>query len=267
MPPHWMGYIGTPDVKATTARAEELGAKVWVKLMEIPTVGTFSVIQDPQGAFFAAYSPLNPPPAPSAEAKPGDFVWHELITTDVDAAWAFYADLFGWEKTNSLDMGPAGIYQMFGLPSLELGGIYRKTAEMPGPPHWLYYVHVADLDGAVARVKANGGRLIGGTDGHSRRRAHRDRAWTRRARPSRFTGGLNLRACGAPGLPWPERSRGSPGDLPRLSQQLFDLRVERGKRLRADDQDAVEALRRRSGRARTRACPRRWRRARRSCPA
>jgi predicted enzyme related to lactoylglutathione lyase len=53
MPPQWLGYIGTPDVRATTARAEALGAKVRVSLMEIPTVGTFSVIQDPQGAAFA----------------------------------------------------------------------------------------------------------------------------------------------------------------------------------------------------------------------
>jgi predicted enzyme related to lactoylglutathione lyase len=60
MPPHWMGYIGTPDVKATTARAEELGARVWVKLMEILTVGTFSVIQDPQGAAFALLGGASP---------------------------------------------------------------------------------------------------------------------------------------------------------------------------------------------------------------
>jgi hypothetical protein len=162
MPPHWMGYIGTPDVKATTARAEELGGKVWVRLMEIPTVGTLSVIQDPQGAFFAAYSPLNPPPAPPAAARYGDVVWHELITTDIDAAWAFYSDLFGWQKTNSLDMGPAGMYQMFGLPSGELGGIYKKPAEMPGPPQWLFYVHVADLEAAAARVKADGGKVLVG---------------------------------------------------------------------------------------------------------
>jgi len=159
-PPHWMGYIGTPDVKATTARAEELGAKVWVKLMEIPTVGTFSVIQDPQGAFFAAYAPLKEPAALSAEPKSGDFVWHELITTDVDAAWAFYSDLFGWQKKSSLDMGPAGIYQIYGLPSGDLGGIFKKPADMPAPPHWMYYVHVADLDAAVGRVKENGGQVI-----------------------------------------------------------------------------------------------------------
>jgi hypothetical protein len=162
MPPHWLGYIGTPDVKVTTPRAEELGGKVWVKLMEIPTIGTFSVIQDPQGAFFAAYSPVNHPPEPPAEAKAGEFVWLELITTDPDAAWAFYSDLFGWEKKSSLDMGPAGLYQMYGVPDLELGGIYKKTDDMPGPSQWLYYVHVADLDAAVASTKANGGSVLVG---------------------------------------------------------------------------------------------------------
>jgi predicted enzyme related to lactoylglutathione lyase len=162
MPPYWMGYIGTPDVKATTARAEELGAKVWLKLMEIPTVGTFSVIQDPQGAFFAAYSPATEPPDPPAGAAAGTFVWHELITTDVDAAWAFYSDLFGWQKTSSADMGPAGIYQMYGLPSAELGGIYKRPAEMPGPVQWIFYVHVADLDETIDKVKANGGTVLFG---------------------------------------------------------------------------------------------------------
>jgi len=161
-PPHWLGYIGTPDVKATTARAEELGAKVWLKLMEIPTVGTFSVIQDPQGAFFAAYAPVNQPGEPPAAHPFGTFVWHELITTDVDAAWAFYSDLFGWEKKSSIDMGPAGIYQIYGLPSLDLGGIYKRSADMAWPPTWLYYVHVADLDAAVARVKEHGGQVIVG---------------------------------------------------------------------------------------------------------
>ena len=159
MPPHWMGYIGTPDVKATTARAEELGAKVWVKLMEVPTVGTFSVIQDPQGAFFAAYSPMNPPTGPAKWADIGEFAWHELATTDIDAAWAFYADLFGWVKKSALDMGPAGIYQVYGLPSLDLGGIYKKPAEMPGPPNWMFYVRVADLEDGVGKVKANGGSI------------------------------------------------------------------------------------------------------------
>ena len=57
-------------------------------------------------------------------------------------------------------MGSAGIYQVYGLPSLDLGGIYKKPAEMPGPPNWMFYVRVADLEDAVGKVKSNGGSII-----------------------------------------------------------------------------------------------------------
>ena len=135
-PPHWLGYIATPDAKATTARAEALGATIRVRLMEIPTVGTFSVIQDPQGAYFAAFTPASSEASPIRPPQVGEVSWHELLTTDAEAAFAFYADLFAWEKKSSLDMGPMGIYQVFGLSSLDLGGIFRKPADVPGPSHW-----------------------------------------------------------------------------------------------------------------------------------
>jgi uncharacterized protein len=159
-PPHWLAYIGTPDVKATTELAEHLGARIWVRLMEIPTVGTFSVIQDPQGATFAAYTPAGSPAEPAQEAGVGEFCWHELAAADVDTAFAFYQQLFGWEKKAAHDMGHMGIYQEYGLPHLALGGLYRKPAEMPGPPSWLYYVRIADLDAAAVRVRANGGSVL-----------------------------------------------------------------------------------------------------------
>jgi uncharacterized protein len=159
-PPNWMGYIGTPDVDATTARAEALGAKIWIKPMDIPTVGRFSVIQDPQGVLFAAYTPANPmPPVPKGV---GDIDWHEIATTDLDAAFAFYADLFGWQKMEAHDMGPMGIYQEYGLGGEAMGGMYVKPADMPAPPHFVYYIRVADLDAAVSATRANGGTIIMG---------------------------------------------------------------------------------------------------------
>ena len=56
--PHWLVYIGTSDVDATTARAKELGGTILVEPMDIPNdVGRFSVIQDPTGAVFGLYKP------------------------------------------------------------------------------------------------------------------------------------------------------------------------------------------------------------------
>jgi uncharacterized protein len=159
-PPHWLAYIGTPDVAETTALAERMGAKVWVRLMDIPTVGLMSVMQDPQGAMFAVYRPASLPPSLPAEAKVSEFCWNELATTDVDAALAFYGRLFGWEKQSVHDMGHMGLYIEYGLPGLPLGGFYTKPPEMPGPVNWLAYVRVADIDAALARAKAGGAAVL-----------------------------------------------------------------------------------------------------------
>jgi predicted enzyme related to lactoylglutathione lyase len=56
-PPHWLAYLGTDDVDASTARAKELGATVFVEPADIPGVGRFSVLQDPAGATFALFKP------------------------------------------------------------------------------------------------------------------------------------------------------------------------------------------------------------------
>jgi predicted enzyme related to lactoylglutathione lyase len=49
-PPHWMAYVAVDDVDASAKRTEELGGKVCVPPMDIPNVGRFCVITDPQGA-------------------------------------------------------------------------------------------------------------------------------------------------------------------------------------------------------------------------
>jgi predicted enzyme related to lactoylglutathione lyase len=49
-PPHWATYIAVDDVDARLAKCQELGAKVIVPPMDVPTVGRMAMIQDPQGA-------------------------------------------------------------------------------------------------------------------------------------------------------------------------------------------------------------------------
>jgi predicted enzyme related to lactoylglutathione lyase len=49
-PAHWMAYVAVDDVDASAKRVEELGGKVCVPPMDIPDVGRFCVITDPQGA-------------------------------------------------------------------------------------------------------------------------------------------------------------------------------------------------------------------------
>jgi len=50
MPPSWGTYVTVDDVDAAAAKARELGGDVLVPLTDIPEVGRFCVIKDPQGA-------------------------------------------------------------------------------------------------------------------------------------------------------------------------------------------------------------------------
>jgi uncharacterized protein len=162
-PSHWIGYIGVPDVEQAMADASEMGARTFIGPMSIPDVGKLAVMADPQGAAFAVYNPesdledAGPP-------QSGQVSWHELITTDHEAAFDFYARLAGWEKTSSFDMGEAGLYQMYGVDGLELGGMYNTAPDMSAPPHWLLYIKVDDIEGASERVKAGGGQVLNGPE-------------------------------------------------------------------------------------------------------
>lgn len=53
MPPAWGAYVTVADVDALIPRVEQLGGKVCVPPRDIPGVGRFAVIQDPQGAMLS----------------------------------------------------------------------------------------------------------------------------------------------------------------------------------------------------------------------
>jgi uncharacterized protein len=56
MPSSWGGYITVENVDNHVKKAQGLGAQVLVEPHDIPNVGRFSVVKDPQGAFFSMIS-------------------------------------------------------------------------------------------------------------------------------------------------------------------------------------------------------------------
>ena len=159
-PPHWLIYVGTPNVDATAEHAQRLGARVVKAAADIPNVGRFAVLTDPQGATFALYTP-GPTGGGTPAPSPGVFSWHELATTDVAGALRFYGELFGWTKGSGHDMGAMGVYQIFERFGSMVGGMCNVQGPAT-PPSWLSYVQVVDSSRAVAAAKAAGGRLLHG---------------------------------------------------------------------------------------------------------
>lgn len=159
--PHWLPYIGADDVDATVARIEQLGGKVLRAVTDVPDVGRYAVLADPQGAAFGIYHPRRPAPVPAGEPGRGEFAWQELATSDSEAAFQFYSQLFGWQLLERMDMGPAGTYLIFGRDGVRQGGIYKLSAQMPAP-YWLSYISVGDVDAAVAEARGRGARVVNG---------------------------------------------------------------------------------------------------------
>ena len=55
IPTHWLVYFMVDDIDASTKKAASMGGDVRVPPMDIPKVGRFSVVADPQGAVFALF--------------------------------------------------------------------------------------------------------------------------------------------------------------------------------------------------------------------
>ena len=56
----------------------------------------------------------------------GEFSWHELATTAApNVAFGFYAALFDWDLVAEHDMGPMGMYLVFGRNGRQLGGMFE----------------------------------------------------------------------------------------------------------------------------------------------
>jgi predicted enzyme related to lactoylglutathione lyase len=160
-PPHWMANVQVADVDATVQKAQKGKAQVLVPPTDIPKIGRFAVIADPQGASIAVFKPVEHMKVHDVE-KQGEFCWGELIAGDHNAAFEFYRSVLGWEKLSEFDMGPMGKYLLFGKGATQYGGMFTKGKDMPMPPSWLYYVQVDDLDGAMGKAKAKGGKVMNG---------------------------------------------------------------------------------------------------------
>lgn len=161
MNPAWVGYIYAADVDAATESVRKAGGKVFREPSDIPEIGRFSVVTDPQGAVFMLFTPKGEGGASAAPMTPGHVGWHELMATDWKSAFDFYAGQFGWTKKEAVDMGPMGTYQLFAAGGDAIGGMMTKPPQIPAP-HWLYYFNVVDIDAASERVTNNKGQVVMG---------------------------------------------------------------------------------------------------------
>jgi predicted enzyme related to lactoylglutathione lyase len=168
-PPHWIGYVSCENVDATVKTAQANGGKTFVQPMDIPRVGRFAVVADPQGAVFSPFiytGKEGMAAETNARPAPYTFCWDELVTTDPDAAAKFYATVFGW-GVESTDMPGFGKYTLLKRTGVKdemnadksAGGVIKAPPMVPHP-FWMTYVAVPNADDAVAKAQKLGGKVL-----------------------------------------------------------------------------------------------------------
>ena len=164
--PCWLGYIHVADVDNAVEGIVADGGKVLMPKTSIG-VGSFALVTDPQGVPFYVMSPIPPAHDPDATSdvfsptKAQHVRWNELMTTDADAALAFYQRHFGWGQEGAMDMGSLGSYRFLQCGGVTIGALMQKTPQAPFP-FWTYYIGVDDIGRAAAAIEAGGGKIIHG---------------------------------------------------------------------------------------------------------
>ncbi len=160
MPPVWSTYVTVADVGASTAKVKDLGGKVLSDPMDVMGAGRMSVVADPTGAVLCLWQAKDSIGAQLVN-EPVSLTWNELMTTDVDAAKAFYGGLFGW-RGDTVQMGGEGPpYTLWMLGDAGIGGAMPPPMEGM-PSFWGVYFSVADCDATVAKATELGANVLNG---------------------------------------------------------------------------------------------------------
>ena len=92
----------------------------------------------------------------------GAFIWYELMSPDPEGSKAFYDKVVGW---NISDAEPE--YNNYRMINREdggfAGGVLPLTSEMQqhgARPAWLGYIYVPDVDQAIGKIEAAGGKAL-----------------------------------------------------------------------------------------------------------
>jgi predicted enzyme related to lactoylglutathione lyase len=138
----WTSAVTVEDAAAVAARAVALGGRA-----------DGDRIEDPHGAALAVYEPRTRMGAERVN-DPGCLCMNELLTSDLDAAAAFYGGLFGWTTERF------GADMMLALNRGSINASYQPLGN-GAAPQWRACFTVESAKGALARAVHLGGRAVG----------------------------------------------------------------------------------------------------------
>ena len=171
----WNTYVRVKSADDTAEATTRAGGKVVAEPFDIPGAGRMAVLADPEGAVFSVWQ-ANGFEGAQKVNEPRAWVFSDLTARDVNAAEAFYFELFGWETA-----GGVGGFQFWRLRGYgdflagddpELKKHYAAAGDFAdavasvqpltgdGPAHWAVTFGCDDADETAARARELGGKVV-----------------------------------------------------------------------------------------------------------
>jgi len=152
----WIPVLSVPDLDTAMAAVRAGGGNVFQPPVDIPQRGRVAVVGDPQGAVVTLLESRRGDPADRPIAD-GDWLWHEIWSSDPEATIAFYRRLVPDYTETSVGEKEAYTY-------LEAHGEPR-VGVLPKPvtgikDTWMAYVRVVDPAATAATAARLGGRVL-----------------------------------------------------------------------------------------------------------
>jgi hypothetical protein len=153
IPPNWLSYVAVESADASAAQAKSLGASAIADPFDVFDSGRMAVLTDPQGAAFAVWEAKSHSGV-AVRDESNALCWNELQARDVEAAKAFYTQLFRWRMKESDD------YTEWHVAENAVGGMLPSQAPPEVPSFWMPYFAVDDCEQSVGLAESLGGRTI-----------------------------------------------------------------------------------------------------------
>lgn len=96
MPSFWMTYVGVDEISPSIDLATKLGGRLILGPASFGAGAAIAMLEDPLGARFTIFTGNHLQPR-RRNMVDGSHAWDELLTPDVEAATAFYGELFNWK--------------------------------------------------------------------------------------------------------------------------------------------------------------------------
>lgn len=154
----WVHYISVADVGGTEGDVVDRGGETLLPRRQAEHRGEFAIVSDPQGAIFGMIRSSSGDPG-DFRAEPGEFIWYQLFTHEVDPAAEFYQALFRYDIVDRADSPDVVDYvlQSGDHARAGIGGLKRRP---DSHPTWLGYVRVEDVAATVELAKTLGGEIL-----------------------------------------------------------------------------------------------------------